>query len=140
MKSGVLLCLATISLCALLAFPVPFAAQSVEVDSTAKQHFTIINIRVAGKGQVQGTWIGGFNSAGEIAGYYVDSGNVAHGFLRSTDGKITKINVSAAGKGSGQGTVLFSIDLSGAVAGYYVDSGNVAHGFLRSADGRNHQV
>lgn len=37
----------------------------------------------AGTGVGQGTCAAGNNSAGAVAGWYVDANNVAHGFLRT---------------------------------------------------------
>jgi hypothetical protein len=103
--------------------PVRLAAQAVKVDGIAKRHFTTFDIRGAGKNQGQGTWPMGVNSAGVITGYYVDSGNVSHGFLRTSDGKISKFNVPEAGKGPNQGTIPLSIHTTGAIMGSYIDSG-----------------
>jgi hypothetical protein len=37
----------------------------------------------AGTGKTQGTAAGTINTAGEITGYYLDSGSVFHGYLRT---------------------------------------------------------
>jgi hypothetical protein len=67
-----------------------------------------------------------------ITGQYVNSGGVAHGFLRRKDGTITKFNAPHAGTSSGQGTFPLTNNPSGAIAGYFVDASGVAHGFIRS--------
>src|SRR5580692_8644163 len=115
MKYRVFLWIAAIASFAPLAIPVRLAAQAVRVYSIAKRHFTTFDIRGAGKNQGQGTWPLGVNSEGVITGYYVDSGNVGHGFLRTNDGKISKFNVPEAGKGSNQGTIAASINTAGAI-------------------------
>jgi hypothetical protein len=69
------------------------------------------------------------NEAGAITGFYLDTGNMYHGFLRSPDGTITTFEPP----GSIQ-TNVSGINLAGAITGRYSD-GNVWHGFLRDADG-----
>jgi hypothetical protein len=92
--------------------------------------------RVGGSGQ--GTFPKSINKAGAVTGHYVDSNNVAHGFLRSP-GSNALITFDAPGAGrtasAGQGTFPDSISDVGAVTGHYVDSYNVTHGFLRAAGG-----
>jgi hypothetical protein len=66
-----------------------------------------------------------------IDGYYIDSNDVAHGFVRDHNGAITTFDVTAAGTGSGQGTFTGPINQQGAITGWYVDGANVYHGFLR---------
>jgi hypothetical protein len=83
--------------------------------------------------------------AGQIAGLYADYGNAIHGYLRTTDGKITTIdapNAAGAGgaiplptTGTNPGTYAIAGDACGLVTGYAIDSRNVAHGYLRGADG-----
>jgi hypothetical protein len=74
------------------------------------------------------------------AGYEDNSGNfVAHGLVRSPEGKFKTYNVPGAGTGLYQGTgcpgCSRPINLFGAIASYYIDANNVVHGFLRSPDG-----
>ena len=75
------------------------------------------------------------NPEGNLAGYYLDAGNVFHGFLRDSSGSFTAIDAPSAGTGSGQGTKSESINSSGAIAGLYVDVNFMVHGYLRSRDG-----
>jgi hypothetical protein len=72
----------------------------------------------------------GINSAGVVAGGYLDTNLVSHGFRRAADGALTTINVPGAGTGFLQGTFATSINLSGVITGYYVDANGVTHGFL----------
>jgi uncharacterized membrane protein len=86
----------------------------------------------------QGTYAIAINPAGAIAGFYYDSNNVAHGFLRSPDGKFTTINAPSpyVGTAEGQGTSAANINPAGVIAGYTVDAGGVFHGFVRARDGK----
>jgi hypothetical protein len=88
----------------------------------------------------QGTLGGSINQAGTIAGYYIDSGNVYHGFVRTSDGRIDKIDAPGAGTGEYQGTSVdrgtHVVNAEGAITGYYADANWVYHGFLRAPDGK----
>src|SRR5262249_6702453 len=53
----------------------------------------------------QGTFAWNINPAGAIAGYYNDSSNVAHGYMRAPDGTITTFDAPGAGTGPFQGTI-----------------------------------
>jgi hypothetical protein len=86
----------------------------------------------AGTGSYQGTGCYSdcpvsLNDRGEIAGSYVDSNNVQHGFLRTPDG--ASVTVDPPGSTVTQPE---SINNSGAIVGYYRDASNVFHGFLRT--------
>jgi hypothetical protein len=73
----------------------------------------------------------GLNGAGQIIGYYVDSDNVDHGYLRSPDGStFTTIDGPEAAY-----TLLVGLTPNGSIAGYFGDANNVAHGLLRSPEG-----
>lgn len=77
------------------------------------------------------------NNRGVIAGNYVDSSNVSHGFLRAPGSTFTKFDApraSSAG-GSFDGTFPTSINDAGSVTGNYIDSNDLNHGFLRSPKG-----
>ena len=85
----------------------------------------------AGTGFRQGTTSTGINAAGVITGYYVDSSNINHGFVRSRNGVFTEFDAASAGPG----TLPYGINDAGAVTGYYLDVYFIAHGFVRSASG-----
>ena len=89
-----------------------------------------------------GTVAASINALGTIAGYYVDSQNIAHGFLRRPDGFIETWDVPPPPAtifqppaGPNLGTAAFSVNTDGAIAGDYWDAGNTAHGFVRAPDG-----
>src|SRR5437899_412812 len=89
----------------------------------------------AGTGPGQGTFPLSpliINPSGAIAGYYTDSSDVAHGFLRETNGAIIAFDVP----GAGAGVFVWSIAPSGAVTGYFWDANFVIHGFVREAAGK----
>jgi hypothetical protein len=83
--------------------------------------------------------------AGQVAGIYADYGNAMHGYLRTTDGKITTIDAPGASGASGTipfpttgtnpGTYAIAGDACGLVTGYAIDSRSVAHGYVRGVDG-----
>jgi hypothetical protein len=78
----------------------------------------------------EGTAGVGINTAGEIAGAYLDADHVYHGFLRSASGGITTFEAPNAGYDALQGTGGFAINASGTIAGTYIDTNNVFHGFI----------
>ena len=60
------------------------------------------------------------NPSGAITGFFTDSVNVAHGYVRSNQGVITVFDAPGAGTGPGQGTFPFSpliINPNGAITG-----------------------
>jgi hypothetical protein len=75
------------------------------------------------------------NTAGDVVGYTIDSGNARHGFVRAANGTITELNAPGAGTGGKQGTYAFGINSAGTIAGSYIDAKKVEHGFIRSASG-----
>lgn len=102
---------------------------------------TTIDFSGAGTGNYQGTGCPGcflgLNQFGVVAGSYVDSNSVNHGFLRSPDGKITTFDAPGAGTAIYQGTGCFSdcsvsINNWGAITGTYIDANYTYHGYLRS--------
>ena len=96
-----------------------------------------------------GTQGPGINPAAAVTGFYTDSKNVTHGFLRTPDGRITTFDAPGAGNETvsgfygtpggvmlGQGTLSVSINPAGAVTGFFFDNHNVAHSFLRAPHGK----
>ncbi len=87
-------------------------------------------------GNNPGTYAVAGDACGLVAGYFIDSRNVAHGYLRAADGTLTVFDVPHAGTGNGQGTFAGNMSMSGEViAGGYVDSTGMNHGFLRASNG-----
>ena len=94
----------------------------------------------AGTSAYQGTAGESINSAGEIAGQYVDALCIEHGFLRTAGGKFTTFEApgrvhppgTCSASQSLQGTVATDINQGGTIAGYTLDVSNVYHGFVRT--------
>jgi len=80
-------------------------------------------------GNTGGTHPAGINADGVIAGWYANSDQVSHGFVRNAGGKITTIDYPG-----GATTFAVAINIAGAITGYYSD-GTYFHGFIRSPDG-----
>lgn len=76
-------------------------------------------------GEAQGTWVGSISPAGWIAGWYVDSSSMVHGFLRDPHGNFTEIDVPGE-----LGTAAGSFQKKWVVGGCS-DSNLENHGFLR---------
>jgi len=102
--------------------------------------FTRIDAPDAGSEASQGTGCSSdcptpINDWGAVAGSYIETNNVFHGFLRSPDGKLTEFDAPGAGTGPYQGTACqfcgLGLNDSGEIAGTYLDSSNVYHGFIR---------
>ena len=83
----------------------------------------------AGTGSGQGTSATGMNSKGTIVGTVTTSSRKTYGFLRQTNGKITKVEYPGA-----QYTSVYGINDSGTIVGSF--SGRHDQVFLRTADGK----
>jgi hypothetical protein len=83
----------------------------------------------AGTGLDQGTLAYGMNSKGTIVGTVISSNRKTYGFIRQTNGKITKLEYPGA-----QYTSVYGINDSGTIVGSY--SGRHDQVFLRTADGK----
>ena len=100
---------------------------------------TVFDAPGAGTGPGQGTFP--FNSPqlinpnGAITGFYTDSADALHGFVRDDNGVITTFDVPGAGTGAGQGTQSFAISPNGEITGFYFDGTDAVHGFLRDKRG-----
>jgi hypothetical protein len=79
-----------------------------------------------------GSIINGINASGFVVGYYLDTENVAHGFVRTPSGRFTSFDVPGSG---GFGTFPWGTNVEGAVAGFYTDSKPLYHAFVRNPDG-----
>ena len=79
-----------------------------------------------------GSLITAINALGATSGYYLDSNFVAHGFLRSPDGKFTSFDVPGSG---GNGTFAVGhMNVEGAIVGFYTDPNYQYYAFLRNPD------
>ena len=97
--------------------------------------FTNITAPAAGTNSLQGTAAVGIDTAGDVAGTYVDAAGTSHGFLYSAAGTLTVIDISGANTGRNMGTFVTAIDAGGDVAGYYTIAGTENYGFVRTANG-----
>lgn len=75
------------------------------------------------------------DDAGNIAGYYVDTSNVAHGFLRDTDGTFHSFNVTRQRNCRPLVAALVTVDGDGQVIGTLVNPKFHAHAFIHHASG-----
>ena len=98
---------------------------------------TVLDVPGAGNGDGQGTfaYFALITPNGTVAGYWVDSNNVTHGFLRDPDGGITVYDVPAAPDIAGGGTGPAAISVAGVIVGSYFDVNFIGHGFIRSKQG-----
>jgi len=120
----------------LLAFFVCFVlAASSQARPQWKHKIMTFDVPGAGAAAGEGTYANGINPAGEITGFYVDSNNVYHSFLRSRGGDITTFDPPGVGSGPWQGSGGWAINAEGVITGDFVDSNCVEHGFLRTPDG-----
>jgi hypothetical protein len=89
-------------------------------------------------GDYFGTYPGGINTRGAVAGSYQDANGTYHGFLRSPDGKFTTFDVPGADltPGDYNGTSPSAINDLGVTTGLYWDANSFSHGFLRSPEGK----
>ena len=100
---------------------------------------TVFDAPGAGTGPGQGTFP--FNSPqlinpnGAITGFYTDSADALHSFVRDDNGVITTFDAPGAGTGAGQGTQSFAISPNGKITGFYFDGTDAVHGFLRDKKG-----
>jgi hypothetical protein len=95
---------------------------------------TVFSAPGAGTGQGQGTqtgFIDCINDEGSMTGYFNDSNNVFHGYVRSRNGTFATFDPPGS-----TGTFSAGIDDEGRVTGYYFDSSGIGHGFVREANGR----
>ncbi|MGB6112321.1 MAG: hypothetical protein WBG35_14440, partial [Acidobacteriaceae bacterium] len=84
-------------------------------------------------GSYNGTSPSSINDLGVITGSFYDANGLAHGFLRTADGRFTTFDVPGAGE---NGTFPIGINLEGAVVGYALDSNDLFHAFLRTSYGK----
>src|SRR5580693_7292071 len=99
------------------------------------KHFTILNEPDAGQGAGQGTTAGNIKpEGGEIAGSYIDSSGVSHGFVTAPPYR-TFTSFDPKGSVSTLIPVVSALNQEGEVTGTYRDASGVFHGFVRAANG-----
>ncbi len=106
---------------------IPTAATTIDAAVTA------IDAPNAGTKAQQGTIVVGIDTAGDVAGTYIDTNGLPHGFVLPIGGSITGFDASCS-TGTYQGTVVRAINAGGDTTGYFTCSG-ATHGFVRSASG-----
>lgn len=99
---------------------------------TPQRTFTTIDVDGAGTANGQGTFIEAINDSGDVAGYFIDSNSLTHGFIRSAAGVITTFDVPAS---NGESTVAQGIDSDGDVVGFFNAPNTGGHSYIRTADG-----
>jgi len=102
---------------------------SLAIGQLGKAHAGTFDVPGAGIGRRQGTLAYSINSAGAVAGYYVDAKNVRHGYVRDPSGAITTFDPPGS-----QGTFATSINTAGAITGQY-SVATLSHGFVRDPTG-----
>jgi hypothetical protein len=127
------------ALACLLAFAAPALSQKAQ--SGTSGHFPTIVFTIdvpgAGTGALQGTYVKGIDTAGDVAGSYIDSNGAYHGFVLPAKGTFTTFDVANAGTGAGQGTFVTDVSPAGNISGYYIASGAflIPQAFVRATDG-----
>lgn len=87
----------------------------------------------------QGTTVAlesGLNQNGALTGWYYDSNQAVHGYVRAENGVITDFDNRLAGTAAYQGTYPGSINTQGEITGGVADENSIFHGFVRSPDGK----
>jgi len=75
------------------------------------------------------------NDKGDLTGWYFDSSQAVHGYVREKDGTFTTFDDSLGGNGFFEGTIPGSINRHGDIAGGVADASLIYHGFVRSRRG-----
>lgn len=128
-------------------FDVPRAVAGYYLDAASAHHgflrapngaITTFDAPGASMAPYQGTFAVTINSAGVIAGTYVDANNLLliHRFVRSPDGTITSFDGPGATlTNRPASTEANSINATGGITGVFIDLSGVQHGFARPPDG-----
>ena len=110
------------------------AAPAFATVAFVNRHGSIQTFDFPGSTFIEATQI---NDEGDVAGTYIDSKNVDHGFIRGANGAITVIDVPGA---AFSGTLLIGLNNRGWTSGHFWDSTNHEHGFARSPQGKFYQI
>jgi hypothetical protein len=136
----------------LLALATPALPQKAQVVTIGIGYFpTIVNtidVPGAGTGALQGTVAIGIDAAGDVAGTYIDSLGVYHGFVYTTSGTTNtfySFDALTPGKNAitGEGTIVTGISSTGDISGYSISGYSTGPssrsesrlGFMRATDG-----
>jgi hypothetical protein len=119
----------------LVPFTCLVSAAWLEAQAQTKPDIITFDAPGAGTAAGQGTFGLGMTPSQAIEGFYIDSSNASHGFIRAKGGAITTFDAPGAGAGAGQGTFPESINPAGAITGFYTDATGLSHGFVRAPDG-----
>lgn len=87
-------------------------------------------------GDYNGTYPSAINNWGVLTGWYIDSNNVYHGFVRSPDGIFTAFQAPGAATTPYNGTTPFTINDLGVIIGNYTDASGFNHSFVRTREGK----
>src|ERR1700743_166649 len=100
--------------------------------------YQTFDIPGAGTGRYQGTYPKAIGGGRFVAGYYMDGGNVSHGFLGIAGSGIVTFDAPGAGTDAYQGTSANGVNAAGIITGT-VTGATDTKGFVRDASG-NFQV
>jgi hypothetical protein len=75
------------------------------------------------------TIVASINVHREVAGYYTDASNIAHGFIRKASGKFKTFDAPQASPQPGRGTFVSDLNDAGTVTGEVFDVEFGAHGY-----------
>jgi hypothetical protein len=78
----------------------------------------------------------GLNDEGAITGWYFDSAQAVHGYVRNPDGTFTLFDSLDGGTGAFQGTYGGSINDEGVITGGILNANYVSEGFIRFPNGK----
>jgi hypothetical protein len=81
----------------------------------------------------RGTLPMSINAGGDVAGFWVDTNDIRHGFVRAANGTFTSFDAPNAALTALSGTVPLAINIAGDIVGFYKDSSLTTRGFLRKA-------
>ena len=116
----------------LLVATAAFVILSVQASA---QKLITIDVPDAGTLAGQGTFATTVNPEGAVTGYYIDSNNTYHAFLRTKQGIISTFNPPGTGTGSYEGSMGWGINPAGAIAGVFWGPNCLYHGYVRTPDG-----
>ena len=120
-----LFALAVLAACSILVLSTPLIRAQAPAAT-----FLSFDAPGAGTAQNQGTFPLAINRSGLIVGYFTDSSNVQHGFMRDPDGTFTIVDVPGSIV-----TRVTAVNSKGLVAGFSYSSKGIPAGFLRYLNG-----